>query len=40
MPVILAPAGCDAWLDPATPAAELKRMLRPHPADGMECAAV
>lgn len=40
MPVILQPDDYDVWLGPATPAAELKRLLRPYPADGMECVPV
>jgi len=35
MPVILAPAGFAAWLDPRTPAADLHTLLRPYPAEEM-----
>ncbi len=41
MPVILAPADYDAWLDPEpAPAEELKALLRPYPADEMTATAV
>jgi hypothetical protein len=40
MPVILLPDDYDAWLNPATQVAELKELLRPYPADGMECVPV
>jgi putative SOS response-associated peptidase YedK len=36
MPAILGPDEYDKWLDPVTPAAELKALLRPYPADLME----
>lgn len=35
MPVILARAAWNAWLDPATPAADAKALLRPAPAAAM-----
>jgi putative SOS response-associated peptidase YedK len=37
MPVILAPDDYGRWLDPDTPVGELKALLRPYPAHGMEC---
>jgi putative SOS response-associated peptidase YedK len=36
MPVIVAPEDYDAWLDPATPLAEIERMTRPFSPTGME----
>ena len=36
MPVILRPGDYDPWLDPATPPDQLRGLLRPYPADGME----
>jgi putative SOS response-associated peptidase YedK len=36
MPVILAPDAWNGWLDPATPASEVKPLLRPAPAAGMQ----
>jgi putative SOS response-associated peptidase YedK len=40
MPVILAPADYDRWLDRATPIEALKAMLKPLPAELMEAYAV
>ncbi len=37
MPVILAPDQHDAWLDPGRPADALKELLRPFPANRMNC---
>ena len=36
MPVIVAPEDYGRWLDPATPLEEVKALLRPFPAEGME----
>ena len=36
MPVIIAPEDYGRWLDPATPLEEVKALLRPFPAEGME----
>ena len=35
MPVILAPADYETWLDPQTPVEALQALLRPYPAEGM-----
>ena len=40
MPVILDPGDWDAWLADATPAHELRSLLRPAPAEGMDVYAV
>jgi putative SOS response-associated peptidase YedK len=40
MPVILHPDDWDAWLDEGARAAELRPLLRPYPADGLEMYAV
>ena len=37
MPVILHPDDYDVWLEPTTPVAELKKLLKPYSSDGMEC---
>ncbi len=37
MPVILSPASYRDWLNPKAPAFNLKRLLRPFPADDMIC---
>jgi putative SOS response-associated peptidase YedK len=39
MPVIVAPKGYGAWLDPETPEVELEALLKPYPADVMRVAA-
>ena len=36
MPVIVAPADYDRWLDPARNASEVKDLLRAYPAGEME----
>jgi len=36
MPLIIAPADYERWLDPATPAAQVAALLQPYPADSME----
>jgi putative SOS response-associated peptidase YedK len=36
MPVIIAPADFDVWLDPRTPPEQLHALLRPFPSDAME----
>ena len=40
MPVILAPADNDAWLDAEAPSAALGSLLRPYPADEMAAHAI
>ncbi len=35
MPVILAPAAFDSWLDPATPGAEAQGLLGPYPSEAL-----
>jgi putative SOS response-associated peptidase YedK len=40
MPVILDLADYDRWLDPATPADELRALLKPYPAELMHAVAV
>ncbi|RME83237.1 MAG: SOS response-associated peptidase [Caldilineae bacterium] len=40
MPVILPGEVFDAWLRPNTPASDLKRLLRPYPAEAMRAYAV
>jgi putative SOS response-associated peptidase YedK len=40
MPVILAPADFDTWLDPGTPPEALHALLRPFPAEVMDAVAV
>lgn len=39
MPAILAPSEWSAWLDPATPVADLQTLLRPAPSEWMEARA-
>jgi putative SOS response-associated peptidase YedK len=40
MPALLAPGEWSAWLDPATPVANLQALLRPAPSEWMEARAV
>lgn len=40
MPVILAPADCQCWLDPTTPKAEAEALLRPWAADTLNAVPV
>jgi putative SOS response-associated peptidase YedK len=39
MPVVIDPAECARWLDPASPAADLLPMLESRVVEGMEVAA-
>lgn len=39
MPALLAPSEWAAWLDPATPVADLQVLLRPAPSERMEARA-
>jgi putative SOS response-associated peptidase YedK len=38
MPVILAPGVFGTWLDPRTPAADLRALQRPYPAEDLTAA--